>query len=119
MNIGVFLAKYSRKSSTGRKQKNQTKPEKIYVLTENLVLLKKLSETLDMPIKTISKSLFSEGPLYNTMFIFDVDYMSYSQIFMIMKKFKNGNNCFRIRPSGCDFMIGSDQSDQKGSVVVF
>jgi len=63
--------------------------------------------------------IFSGEDLSNCQFIFDVDYMSYTQIFSVMKKHRNKGNIFRIRPSGCDFILGSDQSDQKGMVIVF
>jgi len=119
VNVGVSIAKQLRKNTSSKNNNASINCEKTYVLTENLTLLKNLSETLDVPIKTVSKTIFSEGPLYNTLFIFDVDYMSYAQIFMIMRKFRNNNNAFRIRPPGCNFILGSDQSDQKGSVVVF
>jgi hypothetical protein len=36
-----------------------------------------------------------------------------------MKKYKNRENQFRIRPTRCNFILGSDQSDENGSVLVF
>jgi hypothetical protein len=45
-----------------------------------------------------------------------VDYVSYQQIFSLMQQRKNKQNSFRIKPPGCNFVIGSDQSDQKGNV---
>ena len=118
VKTGVMMVKISKKSSVVQEQKysgNNT----TYVLTENLTLLKKLSEKISTEIKTTSKTIFSDEVLTNTNFIFDVDYMPYSQIFMVMKKLSGKGNTFRIRPSGCNFMLGSDQSDQKGSVIVF
>lgn len=118
VNIGVSLAKKI-KSSSEEIKKSAPTTEKAIVLTENLQLLKTLSETIETPLTSSSKTIFQETELTNTLFIFDVDYMPYHQIFMVMKKFKNQNNQFRIRPSGCDFIIGSDKSDEKGSVIVF
>jgi hypothetical protein len=51
--------------------------------------------------------------------IFDEAYISYGQIFSVMQRLKNHNNKFRIRPSQCSFIIGSDRSDEKGGVVHF
>jgi hypothetical protein len=36
-----------------------------------------------------------------------------------MKQLQGLGNHFRIRPPNCGFILGSDQSDQKGSVLVF
>ena len=119
VNTGVTLAK-KRKGTSSEKQKSHVpKVEKAIVLTENLHLLKNLSETLSIPLSASSKTIFQETGLVNTLFIFDVEYMPYQQIFMVMKKFRNQNNQFRIRPPGCNFIIGSDKSDEKGSVLVF
>ncbi len=120
VNIGVYLAK-----NMARNKTNIGTPESLrqlknaYVLTENLTLLKKLSMILKMDVSSASKLIFSDENITDCLFIFDVDYMSYTQIFSVMKKFRNKGNIFRIRPSGCDFILGSDQSDQKGVVEVF
>lgn len=119
VNYGVSVAK-KMKSSTSETIQN-TKPElsKAVLLTENLNLLKQLSETIQIPLNASSKAIFQDADLKDTLFIFDVDYMPYQQIFMVMKQFRNKNNQFRIRPPGCNFIIGSDKSDEKGSVLVF
>ncbi len=118
VNLGVYFA---RKTSNKAAKKNllTTKMNQAYVLTENLVLLKNLSEVLDIELKPTSKTIFPDESLNHCLFIFDVDYMPYSQIFMVMKKHSNMNNTFRIRPPGCNFILGSDYSDQKGAVLVF
>lgn len=120
VSLGVSLAKRtSRKSSDKLKEINSNTTENIYVLTENLTLLRKLSMVLKMDVNSASKLIFSNKELKNCLFIFDVDYMSYTQIFSVMRDHRNKGNIFRIRPSGCDFILGSDQSDQKGTVVAF
>jgi hypothetical protein len=118
VKFGVFVAKKLNKTS---KKKSDTSNENniTYVLTENIILLKNISENINSEIKTTSKTIFSDEILTNSNFIFDVDYMSYSQIFMVMRKLRGKGNTFRISPPGCNFILGSDQSDQKGSVLVF
>lgn len=117
--IGVSLAKKRKGASSEEKTNSGPTSEKAIVLTENLQLLKNLSESIERPLTASSKTIFQDADLRNTLFIFDVDYMPYHQIFMVMKRFKNKNNQFRIRPPGCNFIIGSDKSDEKGSVSVF
>ncbi len=118
VNAGVSIAKKTNKIvNTNGDQLSEA--NEIYVLTENLLLLKNLSEKFNSNIKTTSKTIFSDEELSNTTFIFDVDYMPYSQIFVVMRKLSGKGNTFRISPPGSNFILGSDQSDQKGSVLVF
>lgn len=117
VNAGVYFSK--KRQGTTNAKVIVPKVEQAYVFTENITILKGLSEHLDIPLKSASKAIFQEETFSNSMLIFDIDYMSYSQVFSIMKRLKNKNNQFRIRPTGCKFILGSDQSDQKGSVIVF
>lgn len=117
VNTGVFIIKAFKKSK--RRKYRGKQPDRAYVFTENLNLLRALSETLDIPLKSSSKAIFQEENFANAMLIFDAEYMQYSQIFSIMKRFKGNNNQFRIHPPKANFIVGSDQSDEKGSVLVF
>ncbi len=90
-----------------------------FIMTEDLALLSKISAVIDVPLKATSKSIFQDTMHHNTLFVFDGAYMSYDQIFTVMKQLQGLGNQFRIRPQDCDFILGSDQSDQKGSVLVF
>ena len=118
VKMGVAIAKKTNIPSNSANGKTNVN-KNTYVLTENLLLLKNLSENFNPNIKTTSKTIFSDEKLSNSTFIFDVDYMSYSQIFMVMRNLSGNGNTFRISPPGCNFILGSDQSDQKGSVLVF
>lgn len=117
VNIGVGLLKIFKQSKT--RNPNQNSVDRAYVFTENLNLLRGLSENLSMPLKSASKAVFQDDNFSHAMLIFDAEYMQYSQIFSIMKRFRNNGNQFRIHPPRCNFIIGSDQSDEKGSVLVF
>jgi GT2 family glycosyltransferase len=113
------LAKIVKGSSRKVKTIPSAKIQKAYVFTEDLTFYRRLSEKMEIELITGSKLLFDDPALKNCLFIFDTTYMSYSQIFSVMSKFKNRNNQFRIRPPHANFVIGSDKSDEKGSVVVF
>ena len=97
VKIGVSIAKQTTVSVNTINHKID-KDRKIFVLTENPLLLKNLSEKYNLEIKTSSKIIFSDENLSNSTFIFDVDYMPYSQIFMVMRKFSGNGNAFRISP---------------------
>lgn len=117
--VGVFIAKMFQMNASSKGRVITHQARNAYVFTENLSLYRKLSEKMDIELKTASKSLFDDGALRDCLFIFDVNYMPYSQIFSVMRKLKNRNNQFRICPPQCNFILGSDQSDEKGSVIVF
>ncbi len=119
VNLGVFFAKRLQGSSAKRVVNSIEKNKTAYVFTENLSFYRQISEKMDMELKNASKLLFDDGGLRDCYFIFDVTYMPYSQIFSVMNKLKNRNNQFRICPPNCNFIIGSDKSDEKGSVIVF
>lgn len=116
--LGVLFVKTNGNSHSPAPSRRKN-PKKAYIFTENFSLLKRLSETMDMDVQNASKSILADTTYFNTLFIFDVDYMSYSQIFMVMHEQKNKGNIFRIRPQGCNFILGSDRSDQKGTVLTF
>jgi|TARA_R110002110_G_scaffold2307_5_gene10608 GT2 family glycosyltransferase len=119
VSAAVAFAKMIQMSKGTGKGVATIKIQKAYVFTEDITLSRKLSEKMEIELSTASKSLFDDDALRNCLFIFDVGYIPYSQIFSIMAKFKNKNNQFRICPPRSNFVIGSDKSDEKGSVVLF
>jgi len=119
VNLGIFFSKSFRRASMKRSNTRMFSPEKAVVITDNLNLLKHLSEALTLPVKSASKVILNDKDFRDTLFVFDEEYVSYNQIFTVMGQLKNRNNHFRIRPSGCNFILGSDKSDEKGTVNVF
>ncbi len=119
VSAGVALAKKVQRFSSEGKLDKSTKPERSYFFTENIELLEKLSEATSTVFQMASKHVHSQIVLKDSLFVFDAEYISYKQIFILMQQLKDKGNLFRIRPSGCNFIIGSDQSDEKGGVVVF
>jgi GT2 family glycosyltransferase len=116
---GVALAKTVRRFSPETKTLPIPKLERNYFFTENIELLEKLSASTVTVFQMVSKNMHTLIVLENSLLVFDVDYISYDEIFRIMKQLKGKGNLFRIRPADCNFIIGSDQSDEKGGVVVF
>jgi hypothetical protein len=117
VNTGVSLASiFGRTNGSRRKYVKATNAR---ILTEDFSLLKAFSDKMELPVQSVSKTIFQEDIAGNTLFVFDVRYMNYSQILSVMKGFKGNGNSFRIIPPGSRFMIGSDKSDEKGEVFVF
>lgn len=119
VSTGVALAKGARRFSSGEKLIKENTPERAYFFTENIELLETLSEATSTIFQMASKNVHSLIVLKNSLFVFDAEYISYEEIFLLMKQLKDKGNTFRIRPAGCNFIIGSDQSDEKGGVVIF
>lgn len=119
VSAGVALAKKARKISSEKKTKPVPKLERNYFFTENIELLETLSTETATVFQMVSKNMHSQIILKNSLFVFDAEYISYKEIFTLMQQLKGNGNFFRIRPPGCNFIIGSDQSDEKGGVVVF
>ena len=119
VSAGVALAKKTRKFSSEKKTKPVPALERNYFFTENIRLLETLSANTATVFQIVSKNMHSQIVLKNSLFVFDAEYISYKEIFKLMQLQKGNGNVFRIRPPGCNFIIGSDQSDQKGGVVVF
>lgn len=118
VNVGVFFAKIFRKIKGSGGRTREVSINEVLVFTESIPLLKRLTDEFDQPVKSASKTMMESAFFTNTLCVFDVDYVSYGQIFPVMQQWKNRGNSFRIKPPGCSFVIGSDQSDQKGSVLL-
>lgn len=119
VSAGVALAKRTKKFSSEKKLKIPSQFERNYFFTENIGLLEKLSETTATVFQMVSKNVHPTISIENSFLVFDAEYISYREIFKLMKQHSGKGNVFRIRPPGCQFIIGSDQSDEKGGVVVF
>lgn len=119
VKMGVFIAKKLSLNANFSKKQSHFIPKKVYVFSENFQFFKLLKENLDFSLTSASKSILNNKDIHNSLLIFDVDYIPYSQIFRAMKNHQGLRNQYRIKPSGCNFILGSDQSDQKGSVTIF
>ncbi len=118
VSVGVALAKRARKFSSVPKQKKLPSLHKNLILSEDEVLIKQLSRKMNVTFLKVSKNL-EDNSIENSLIVFDSEYVSYKEMFHIMKKLKGKGNRFRIRPPESNFIIGSDQSDEKGEVIVF
>jgi hypothetical protein len=117
VSAGVAVAKVFSITKGSHQRELTPNTKEVLVFTESIPLLKKLSEVFDIPVKSLSKTQMENALFTQSLCVFDVDYVSYQQIFSLMQQRKNRQNSFRIKPPGCSFVIGSDQSDQKGSVL--
>lgn len=119
VSAGVALAKAAHKIAPDKKTPVLPDLERNYFFTENIELLEKLSAATATVFQMVSKNVHFDVVIQNSLLVFDAEYMSYKEIFKLMRQLRGHNNRFRIRPPQTNFIIGSDQSDEKGGAVVF
>lgn len=118
VSIGVELAKKVNKLSSTPKPKKLASLERNLVFTKDDTLVEQLSEVMGISFQKITDNL-DNVEVERSLVVFDAEHLKYKEIFHSMKKWSGKDNRFRIRPPGCKFIIGSDQSDEKGEVIVF
>src|SRR5690554_2990343 len=118
VSIGVELAKKVNKLSSTPKPKKLASLERNLVFTKDDTLVEQLSEATGISFQKITDNL-DNVEVERSLVVFDAEHLKYKEIFHSMKKWSGKDNRFRIRPPGCKFIIGSDQSDEKGEVIVF
>ncbi|MEX2350522.1 MAG: glycosyltransferase family 2 protein [Flavobacteriaceae bacterium] len=116
---GVSVAKFFNALKGSKENHNSHAPENYYLLSDNIGFMKKLSDASGVDLKSISKSAITDESIADSQFIFDANYIAYEKIFEAMEYLKNKENTFRIRPINCDFVLGSDSSNEKGEVFDF
>ncbi|MCG2431776.1 glycosyltransferase family 2 protein [Aequorivita xiaoshiensis] len=119
VSLGVALAKNAYRFTSSKKNNESVQLEKHYVFTENVELIERLSDKMKLHFQMVSKNIHEQIVLENCLLVFDNDYVTNGEIFQFMKQLKGKGNHFRIKPRGRNFIIGSDQSDEKGGVFVF
>lgn len=119
VSMGVAMAKKAKRLSSTSKTKSTGKPQNNYLFTENKELRGKLNKEMEVDFQEVSKDFLQRGNIENSLLVVDAEYLTYNEIFEMMKELKGRNNLFRIKPPACNFIIGSDQSDEKGGVIVF
>ncbi|MCB0374983.1 MAG: glycosyltransferase family 2 protein [Sinomicrobium sp.] len=121
LRLGAWLftmVKFFRARSSERKK---TLPDHYILISDDLMLRSALEKRLGKKVMIIPQETFSAGeaPATAAEFIFDGNCMSNAQIIGLMQRLKHKKHRFKIRPEGCNFMLGSDHSEARGEVVVF
>jgi GT2 family glycosyltransferase len=123
MRFGMlFFSIFKMKNKSG----NTTTISSQYVLySNNPVLKSKLETKLKTNIEfknsilnhKLDSQIASNGEI--TEIILDADFISYKDCIAFLEQNKNPNIRFKIKPPNCDFLIGSNSSNNRGEVVLF
>ncbi len=119
VDVAVSMAKKLRKVKNSKTKVEVAKAETAIFISDNENLFKKISAVVKIPMKMRSEASIVEKNYNNCLVIFDSEYISFENIFSTMDAFKNQQNSFRIIPPNCNFLIGSNRSDEKGEVLHF
>lgn len=117
IGLGIHVSKISKRITLNKKRNTLVEVESIYVLSKDPLFIEKLKIHYSQPIYPIEITEISKNKLENTMLIFDANYYDYSVILHTMQLYSQYNLRYRIRPFGTQQIIGSDRSDEKGSVL--
>jgi GT2 family glycosyltransferase len=121
MKIGSFFFVFLKKNKKGVPNR---RIDNYILISENELLKEKLEKLLGKNVKLLSTSFKNELPSMlkrtdtNVEVIFDQNNLSFSNIISAMEEFKTERITFKIIPHSCDFMIGSNSSNDRGEVVM-
>ncbi len=118
MNLGIFFFAKAKKNQV--KESNLSIDE--YVLFSSDAELKnRLEKQLQKKVhsnKNIDENmLFSQSRSGNTEIILDNNEFSFREIIGFLEKHKNKNLTFKIIPKESGFMIGSNNSNDRGQII--
>ena len=119
MKIGAFLFAFFKKKQAVTMSR---KPDEIELFSEDEKLKKTVENLLGNKVslvQTTTKNTINSLTVdskKNTEIIFDNNFWSFKSIIESMEKFKNSKITFKILPKKSDFIIGSNNSNDRGQI---
>ncbi len=118
MQIGIVLFSFI-KMFQG-KTKSRVLPKKYILISNDAGLQQKLEIQLKKEVQLVTDAQsFSEDVslIQSAEIIFDQNHLDFKTIIHSFEKFKNTNITYKIIPQSADFMLGSNNSFDRGTVV--
>lgn len=115
VRLGLSAARL--KAKTLPKTQDQINRQELIIYCNDDQLHIQLEEKLGSKIYLHNRDV-DQDPV-NKQLVFDAGCMSYKAMIKVMQLLKNRQNTYRIRPSNCNFILGSDTSTSNGTVVTF
>jgi len=117
--FGVALAKWANRNLKSSKPPERETPSRYVVFSKNEDLAKKLSAHYNVDFEMLPDARTMAVHMARSFIVLDANHLSYREIFALMQQLGTHKNQFRIFPPSGHYILGSDQSDEKGEVVVF
>lgn len=99
--------------------KENRKQNRIIYIGKNEQIFAKLKRKLKPELAIFHQEISTKDILVNQpdKIIFDMNYLTYKNVFLAIKALKNNNISFRFIPKNTNFFIGSDANNSRGEVV--
>ncbi|AXT53296.1 glycosyltransferase family 2 protein [Aquimarina sp. BL5] len=117
VSVGIRLTSLIQSFKNNHKEKRVI--DQYYLVSGNEELKRRLTDALQKEVQFISLESAENLGYTNNELIFDNELLSFNEIISSMQRLKKSNMTFKIRPVGCNFILGSDFSDGKGEVITF
>lgn len=117
VSVGIKLTSLIQSFKNNHKEKRVI--DQYYLVSGNEELKQRLTDALQKEVQFISLESAENLGYTNNELIFDNELLSFNEIISSMQRLKKSNMTFKIRPVGCNFILGSDFSDGKGEVITF
>jgi len=100
-------------------KENATTNRLIYI-GKNEQTFSKIKAELNPELAAFQQDISIKDILVNkpNKLIFDMNYLTYKNVFKAIKTLKNNKINFRFIPKKCDYFIGSDSNNSKGEIVL-
>lgn len=115
--LGIEITKLLKSFSLGKKRAALPSTKVIYLFSEDQEFHERLKKHYKQPIHQLKLEELAQQNLENAKIIWDANEYDYGIILENMRRYASDEVRFRIRPKGTWQLIGSDRSDEKGSVV--
>lgn len=119
MRAGTLLFSMAKKN----KRVNTITPQEYYLFSKDEDLRTVLENKLSKKVirlseyKEIMLQPGKRGNRKQTEIIFDNAMLGYSEIIAVMQRHRHSCYTFKIRPEGCNFILGSNDSNGRGAVL--
>lgn len=119
MKAGIYLFAFKKKSENAKKD---IQPDYYILVSHNADLYQKLKYLLHKPIDCVHYLQDIEilnKSSKNIEILIDNDAVSFKEYITFIQKNSNSNKTFKIKPEKADFFLGSNDKNNKGSILSF
>ncbi|OIQ16237.1 MAG: glycosyl transferase family 2 [Flavobacterium sp. MedPE-SWcel] len=117
MKLGVLFFVVAKKN----KKTVHIEPEEYILFSKNEVLRDRLEKIVNKKVVRYNEYQFSFLPVTerNIEVIFDNELLTFGNIITLIQKHNQAGYTFKIKPKGCNFIVGSNNSDSRGGVLTW
>ncbi|GAA0872051.1 glycosyltransferase family 2 protein [Gangjinia marincola] len=115
VQLSLAVAKKAAAFQTKEKPGHNVDSEKMILISNDMLLAEAFREESLITL-LVSVEELQSIQLDNQTLLFDAGTVSFSEIIETISNLKNSGLTFKIRPANCNFILGSNHSDQLGEI---